>query len=49
MSAVFAQLPIFFNKVDDIQNYINFSLIQCSDEAEKAAVVDLLKSIMDQQ
>ncbi len=46
MSAVLAQLPVFFNNTEEIQSYINVSLMQCSDVAEKAAVVEVLKMIM---
>lgn len=46
MSSVLAQLPVFFNNTEEIQNYINVSLMQCSDVAEKAAVVEVLKMIM---
>lgn len=46
MAAVFSQLPVLFNNTDEIQNYINMSLIQCTDEAEQMAAVEILKSIM---
>ncbi len=46
MSAVLAQLPVFFNNSEEIQSYINVSLMQCSDVAEKSAVVEVLKMIM---
>ncbi len=47
MAAVFSQLPVLFNNTDEIQNYINMSLIQCTDEAEQMAVVEILKSMME--
>ena len=47
MATVFSQLPVLFNNTDEIQNYINMSLIQCSDEAEQMAVVEILKSMME--
>lgn len=46
MSTVLAQLPVFFNNTEEIQQYINVSLMQCSDSAEKAAVIEILKMIM---
>ncbi len=46
MSSVLAQLPVFFNNTEEIQNYINVSLMQCSDVSEKAAVVEVLRMIM---
>lgn len=46
MATVLSQLPVFFNNTEEIQQYINTSLMQCSDKAEQAAVVDVLKIIM---
>jgi hypothetical protein len=47
MSAVLAQVPVFFNNIDEIQGYINTSLMLCTDVAEKAACVEVLKIIME--
>lgn len=46
MSSVLSQLPVFFNNTDEICTYINLSLEQCSDEAEKMAVIEVMKMIM---
>lgn len=46
MSAILSQLPVFFNNTEEIQHYINMSLMQCNDDAEKSAVVEVLKMIM---
>lgn len=46
MSAVLSQLPVFFNNTEEIQEYINISLMQCTDIAEQKAVVDIFKIIM---
>ena len=46
MATLLSQLPVFFNNTEEIQNYINVSLIQCTDEAEQAAVVEILKVII---
>jgi hypothetical protein len=46
MSAVVAQLPVFFNNTDEICNYINLSLEQCNDKAERVAVIEVLKMVM---
>ncbi len=48
MSAVISQLPVFFNNTEEIQSYINVSLEQCNDEAEQQAVIDILKSLMQE-
>lgn len=47
MAAVLGQLPVFFNNLDEIQEYINGSLGRCSDEAEQKACVEIMKMIMD--
>ena len=49
MAAVLSMLPVFFNNTEEIQDYINSSLIQCSDEAEKKAVVEVIKMIVNGQ
>lgn len=46
MATLLSQLPVFFNNTEEIQNYINVSLIQCTDEAEQTAVVEILKFII---
>ena len=46
MSAVLSQLPVFFNNTDEICNYINLSLEQCNDKAERAAVIEIMKMII---
>lgn len=46
MSAVLSQLPVFFNNIDEIQNYINTSLTQCSDKAERMAFVEIMNILM---
>jgi hypothetical protein len=38
---------VFFNNIDEIQGYINTSLMLCTDVAEKAACVEVLKIIME--
>jgi len=47
MSTVLSQLPVFFNNIDEIQNYINSSLLQCSDKAEKMACVEIMNLLMN--
>lgn len=46
MASVLAQLPVLFSNTDALQSYINVSLEQCADTAERLAVVELLKEIM---
>lgn len=46
MSSVMSQLPVFFNNTKEIQDYINISLEQCADKAERMAVIEVMKMIM---
>jgi hypothetical protein len=48
MSSVLAQLPVFFNSTEEIQQYINLSLEQCNDSAEQMAVIEVMKMIIQQ-
>lgn len=48
MATVLSSLPVFFNNVDEIQSYINVSLSQCSDVAEKKACVNLIQMLMEE-
>ena len=47
LATLLSQLPLFLNNTDDIQNYINVSLMQCTDDAEAAATVEVLKLIIN--
>lgn len=49
MAAILSMLPVFFNNTEEIQDYINSSLMQCSDEAEKKAVVEVVRIIISGQ
>lgn len=49
MANVLSQLPVFFNNTQQIQEYINVSLIQCSDIAEKKAVIDVFGQILSEE
>ena len=46
MASVLSQLPVFFNNVNEIVAYINTSLSGCTDPAEKAAVLEIVKDII---
>lgn len=45
MSAVLS-VACIFNNTDEICEYINLSLEQCNDAAEKMAVIEVMKMIM---
>ena len=47
MASVLSMLPVFFNNTEEIQDYINTSLMQCSDETEKKAVVEVIRMIIE--
>ena len=46
MASVLSSLPVFFNNTEEIQAYINNSLMQCNDEAEQKAVVEIIKAMI---
>lgn len=41
MASVVGSLPVFFNNFDEFKDYVHISLMQCSDEAERQAVLAL--------
>lgn len=47
MANVLASLPIFFNNVEEIQNYVYNSINGCSDIAEKSACAEIFASMME--
>lgn len=47
MSRVLSSLPVFFNNVDEIMNYVKTSLSQCSDLAERKACVALIQMLIE--
>lgn len=48
MSAVLSSLPVFFNNVNEIMTFVQTSLEQCSDLAEKKACVSLMRMIIEE-
>lgn len=46
MSAVLSELPVFFNNISDLQDYIYNMLSNCTDKAEKLACIELINGIM---
>lgn len=47
MAKTLSMLPVFFNSVDEISQYIKNSLEACQDAAEKQTCMELLKGIMN--
>lgn len=48
MSASIAELPVFFNNISELQDYIYNTLSVCSDKAEKLACIEILNGIMEE-
>lgn len=49
MAHVLSGLPVFFNNIEEINNYISNSLSQCRDIAEKSAVIEILKQMIEEE
>lgn len=48
MSSVLAGLPVFFNNISELQDFIYQTLYNCQDRAEKIACVEVLHQIMEE-
>jgi len=48
MAHILSELPVFFNNVEEIKDYIYNSLTGCRDSAEKAAVAEILTSMVSE-
>ena len=48
MATVLAQLPVFFQNISELQDFIYQCLSQCRDKAEKLACVEILNGVMDE-
>lgn len=49
MAAVLASLPVFFENVTQLQDYVYQSLVSCKDLAEKKAVVEVLEQMISEE
>ena len=47
MAHILSDLPVFFNRMEEVESYILNSFNQCSDLAEKAAVREIIELIME--
>lgn len=47
MSATLAELPVFFNNISELQDFIYNNLALCNDKAEKLACVEIFNEIME--
>ncbi len=48
MSSIIASLPVFFNNIQELQDYVYTSLETCRQQAEKAACVEIINSIIEE-
>ena len=48
MATVISQLPVFFNNVSQLQDFIFDTLSVCTDKAEKMACIEILNGIMSE-
>ena len=47
MALIISRLPVFFNNITEIQDYVYNSLSNCTNRAEKQASIEIIKSIME--
>ena len=47
MSATLAELPVFFNNISELQDFIYNNLSMCIDKAEKIACIEIFNDIME--
>lgn len=47
MALLLSRLPVFFNNISEIQDYVYHALSGCTNHAEKAAVIEVLQYMME--
>ena len=47
MSVILSELPVFFNNISELQDYIYNNLSICTDKAEKLACIEILNGLME--
>lgn len=47
MAKILSDLPVYFNSIDEIQEYMKGSLGSCLDQTEKETCMELLEELMD--
>lgn len=48
MSAIISSLPVFFNNLEELQDYVFNSLDSCRQKAEKMACIEILNSVIEE-
>lgn len=47
MALIVSRLPVFFNNITEIQDYVYHALSSCTNKAEKKASVEIIKCLME--
>ena len=45
MSSAISELPVFFNNISELQDFIYNTLSICTDKAEKLACIEILNEL----
>lgn len=48
MALILSRLPVFFNNVTEIQDYVYNAFSNCTNKAEKVAVIEIIKCIINE-
>ena len=48
MAKVLSCLPVFFESLDEVREYVKNSLVSCTDEMEKAVTMKLIGDMMEE-
>ena len=48
MSLILSKLPVFFNNITEVQEYVYNSLSNCTNKAEKCAVIEIIRNIINE-
>ena len=46
MARILSSLPVFFNSIEEVEEYIQNSLAACTDADEKIVSMELIREIM---
>lgn len=48
MALIISRLPVFFNNITEVQDYVYNSLSNCTNKAEKSAAIEIIKCIINE-
>lgn len=49
MAKILARIPFFFRSADELKDYVAASLASCEDEVERAASINLIYGILNEE